>query len=212
MSNDIDRHNDDNAAAAIDNKAVDELVVLVKEGDKTAFDNLVRLFQKPVFNLAFRMLNDYEAAQDLVQEVFVKVFNSLNRFKGEALFSTWLYAIAVNMCRNQRRVARRKSYFEYRDDETPGDGRDSKELMVDPTPGPDVNVEHNETREAVQKVVAGLPEEFSSAIIMRDIQDMSYEQIAEISGCSMGTVKSRISRARWMVREQLEKQYPGLKP
>lgn len=211
MSNDIDRYNN-NLASVIDNKAVAELVVQVKEGKRAAFDDLVRMFQKPVFNLAFRMLNDYEAAQDVVQEIFVKVFHSLSRFKGEALFSTWLYAIAVNMCRNQRRVARRKSYFEYRNDESPADGRDSKELMVDPAPGPDVNVEHNETKAAVQNVIAGLPEEFATAIIMRDIQDMSYEQIAEILGCSMGTVKSRISRARWMVREQLEKQYPGLKP
>jgi len=212
MSNHINRHKSDDGALTMDHQVVDELVSQIKEGKRTAFDDLVRLFQKPIFNLAFRMLNNYEAAQDVTQEVFVKVFRSLSQFKGESLFSTWLYAIAVNTCRNQRNAAQRKSLVEFSGGECAESGQGGKDLMVDPAPGPDTHVERNETRQAIQNVIAGLSEEFATAIILRDIQDMSYEQIAEVMGCSLGTVKSRISRARWMVREQLETRYPDLKP
>lgn len=212
MSNHINRHEFDDGALTIDHKVVAELVNRVKAGKITAFDDLVRLFQKPIFNLAFRMINNYEAAQDITQEVFMKAFRSLGQFKGASLFSTWLYAIAVNTCRNQRQAAQRKSFFEVRGRECGENGQGGKDLMVDPAPGPDTHVERNETRQAIQNVIAGLSEEFATAIILRDIQDMSYEQIAEVLGCSLGTVKSRISRARWLVREQLEAHYPDLKP
>lgn len=212
MSNHINRHKFDDCTLTIDHKVVDELVSQVKEGKRTAFDDLVRLFQKPIFNLAFRMVNNYEAAQDVTQEVFMKVFRSLSQFNGQSLFSTWLYAIAVNTCRNQRHAAQRKSFFELRGGEWAESGQGGKDLLVDPAPGPDTQVERNETSAVIQNVIAGLSEEFATAIILRDIQDMSYEQIAEVLGCSLGTVKSRISRARWLVREQLEARYPDLKP
>ena len=212
MSNYINSHQCDGRALTIDHKVVAGLVRQFKEGKKSAFDDLVRLFQKPIFNLAFRMVNNYEAAQDVTQEVFMKVFRSLSQFKGESLFSTWLYAIAVNTCRNQRQAAQRKSFIEVRGGEFAESGQGGKDLMVDPAPGPDTYVERNDTRQAIQNVIAGLSEEFATVIILRDIQDMSYEQIAEVLGCSLGTVKSRISRARWMVREQLETRYPDLKP
>ncbi len=212
MSNLINRQKSDDCAPAIDPKAVDKLVGRAREGTQTAFDDLVRLFQRPVFNLALRMLNNYEAAQDAAQETFVKAFRALGKFNGASLFSTWLFAIAANTCRNQRQVASRKSFFEPYRENGDEDGRGPKDLMVDPAPGPDTRLERDETRQAVQSAIAGLEEEFATAIILRDVQDMSYEEIAETLGCSMGTVKSRISRARWMVKEQLEAKYPDLKP
>lgn len=212
MSNQTNRPEFNDGTLTIDHKVVADLVNQVKEGKRTAFDDLVRLFQRPIFNLALRMINNYETAQDVTQEVFMKVFRSLSQFKGQSRFSTWLYAIAVNTCRNQRHAAQRKSFLELRGGEWAESGPDGKDLLVDPAPGPDIYAERNETSAAIQNVIAGLSEEFATAIILRDIQDMSYEQIAEVLGCSLGTVKSRISRARWLVREQLEARYPDLKP
>mgnify|MGYP001216944738 FL=1 len=187
---------------AIDHVRVAELVSLFKGGDEAAFDELVKTFQRPVFNLAYRMLSSYEEAGDATQETFVKVYRSIDKFRGEARFATWLYAVASNMCRNQRRkLVRRKVELQVLDI---GNGEDERGMdPVDPGFGPRDRAQHGDIAEAVNKALRDIPDDFATAVVMKDIQGLSYEDISEAMACSMGTVKSRIARGRGMVRDRL---------
>lgn len=187
----------------VDHVRVAELVSQFKDGEEAAFDELVLIFQKPVFNLAYRMLSSYEEAADATQETFVKVYRSINKFRGEARFATWLYAVASNMCRNRRRkLVRRKVELQILD---AGDDEHNPGMeAVDPGFGPRDRVAHGEIADAVNDALGEIPEDFAAAVVMKDIQGLSYEDIAEAMKCSMGTVKSRIARGRGMVRERLK--------
>jgi len=188
-----------------DKVRADRLAARFRGGDAGAFDELVLIFQRPVFNLAYRMLNNYEEASDAAQEIFVKVYRSIGKFKGRSSFSTWLYAVAANICRNRLRRIRRISAFEVRtsDLRSAGDNDCLEPVAVDPYPAPDRTAELSDIKRSVEEAVASLQPDFANVIIMKDIQNMSYEEIAETFGCSLGTVKSRLSRARMMMRERL---------
>lgn len=190
----------------LDKVRVDRLAARFKGGDAGAFDELVLIFQRPVFNLAYRMLNNYEEANDAVQEIFVKVYRSIGKFKGRSSFSTWLYAVAANICRNRLRRIKRISTFEVRtsDLRSAGDNDCREPVAVDPCPAPDRTAELSDIKRSVEKAVASLQPDFASVIVMKDIQNMRYEEIAETLGCSLGTVKSRLSRARMMMKEKLQ--------
>jgi RNA polymerase sigma-70 factor (ECF subfamily) len=172
-----------------------------------AFDELVRVFQGPIYNLAYRMVNDREDAKDLTQEVFVKMYRSIGKFRGDSKFSTWLYAIAANTCRSGLRRTGRIARFEtVRLDDTGPDGEQSGGIdPVDGTDSPGERLERDEVRQQVGEAVAALPEDFRAIIIMRDMQGLSYEDVAEALQCSMGTVKSRLFRAREKLKEILSK-------
>ena len=187
---------------------VNELVRQAQEGSMEAVDELVRTYQAPIFNLAYRMVNQREEASDLTQEVFVKVYRAIRKFKGTARFSTWLYALAINTCRSRWRRLRRIGFFEAvsldeRVDPEDGPGRREP---ADAGDLPDQAMEKHETREIVGRAIATLPEEFREAMVMRDLQGLSYEEIAAATGCSEGTVKSRLWRARAKVRDELRRE------
>ena len=187
----------------IDDKVVREYVARLQDGDDSAFEPLMEVFQRPIFNLVYRMINHYEEAADLSQEIFVKMYRSINQYQGRAKFSTWFYSIAVNMSLNRRRklASRKREVYTLDaggDDEAP-DARDA----ADSTPGPDARATHHEIRERVELAIAGLPNEFRAVVGMRDIQGMSYDEISEAAACNIGTVKSRLSRGRGILREQL---------
>lgn len=187
---------------------VNELVRQAQEGSMQAVDELVRTYQAPIFNLAYRMVNQHEEASDLTQEVFVKVYRAIRKFKGTARFSTWLYALALNTCRSRRRRLRRIGFFEAVSLDERGDPEDgtSHREPADAGDLPDQAMAKHETREIVGRAIATLPEEFREAIVMRDMQGLSYEEIAGATGCSEGTVKSRLWRARAKVRDELRRE------
>ncbi len=187
---------------------VNDLVRQAQEGSMEAVDELVRTYQTPIFNLAYRMVNQHEEAGDLTQEVFVKAYRAIRKFKGDSRFSTWLYALAINTCRSRRQRLRRIGFFEavsldQRGD--PEDGPTSRE-PADAGERPDEVAQKHETRDIVERAVAALPEEFREVMVMRDIQGLSYEEIARATGCSEGTVKSRLWRARSRVRDELRRE------
>jgi len=188
---------------------VARLVQEAKDGSMAAFDELIRLFQTRIFNLAYRMVNNREDAGDLTQEIFVKLYRSLNKFRGQSRFSTWLYAVAANHCRSGLRKSRRIGFFESRSLDEPldaaeGDARHAVE-PVDPGASPALSLEHRELGERIGAVVAGLPEELRSVLVLRDMQGLEYEELARVLNCSLGTVKSRLWRARFRVKDELER-------
>ena len=171
-----------------------------------AVDELVRTYQTPIFNLAYRMVNQREEACDITQEIFIKVARAIRSFKGRSRFSTWLQALAINTCRSRRQRLRRIGFFEAVSLDAVPDGADSpshRHEPVDAGDRPETALERHETQEIVGRAIATLAEEFREVIVMRDIQGLSYEEIAQATGCQAGTVKSRLWRARAKVRDEL---------
>ena len=187
---------------------VARLVREARTGSMEAFDELIRLFQDRIYNLAYRMVNNHADASDLTQEIFVKLHRSLGKFRGQSRFSTWLYAVAANHCRTGLRKSRRIGFFEGRsldeprDESNEGDARHAIE-PVDPGATPATMLEHRELGERISAVVAGLPEDLRAVLILRDVQGLEYEEIARALACELGTVKSRLWRARFRVKDEL---------
>jgi RNA polymerase sigma-70 factor (ECF subfamily) len=168
-----------------------------------AFDNLVRLFEKKVYNLAYRMSGNHEDASDLSQEAFLRVFQSLKDFRGQSSFSTWLYRVVSNVCLDELRQRGRRPTVSL-DEPVAGDkGEVMQRQVPDPAPPPDELAERTEIREVVQAGIEQLTEEYRMVIVLRDLQGLSYQEIAEALDCSLGTVKSRLNRARFALKEKL---------
>lgn len=170
------------------------LVQRVQQGDTEAFGTLVTAYEKTVYNLALRMVNDPQDAQDMSQEAFLKAYSSLGSFRGDSKFSVWLYRIVSNVCldhlrKKSRRPARSLSL---EDDE----GEESQLEIPDTALSPEALLEQKLTRDAVRRGLQALPEEARQILLLREIQGMSYEEIADTLNLEAGTVKSRIFRAR----------------
>jgi len=182
------------------------LVRSFQAGNKAAFDKLVLNHKDRIFNLCFRFLGDYQEANDSAQEVFVKAYRSLKRFRFESAFGTWLYRIAVNTCKNKvksldYRYAKKMVYLD-----NPGAVQDAHGLEIsDETQSPLAELEKRERMELIQRAIESLPPEQKTVVILRDIQGLPYDDIADITGYGLGTVKSRLSRARLELRRKLMK-------
>jgi RNA polymerase sigma-70 factor (ECF subfamily) len=196
--------------AAGDVGAADEdqrLVERARAGDVRAFEALVRRYERWVFTLAFRMVGDRGDAEDVAQEVFLKAYRGLSGFRGGSRFSTWLYAIASHHCLNHlagraaraRRAGRAGTASDGRGGELPS----ALDRIADETPGPDAVLERHELRRMVQHELLQLTEPHRIVLILRDIQGMSYEDIAATLGVELGTVRSRLHRARMELRARL---------
>ncbi len=173
-----------------------ELTVIrrVQHGDAEAFGMLVEAYQKNVFNVALQMTGNREDAQDMAQEAFLKAYSSLNSFRGDSKFSSWLYRIVANVCLDfKRRQGRRPSSSLTVEDE---EGEVLELDIADESQSPEKLLERKLTREAVRRGLAELPEEQRQILLLREIQGLSYEEIGEAMGLEPGTVKSRIFRAR----------------
>lgn len=184
-----------------------DLVRGSQEGDLRAFEALVDRHQKRMINLAYRMTGDYEEACDLVQEAFLSAYRSLGKFRGEARFSTWLYAIVVNKTRNRLRSIKGRGRIRTVPLDSLGDP-EAGSAAVDP-PSPEASalerLERKEIEARVQECIEGLETDFREPLVLRDIMGYAYEEIVSLLRIPDGTVKSRLFRARAMMKDCLKK-------
>lgn len=176
--------------------------------DESAFNELVVTYQRRVFALVFRMLGRREEAEDLAQEVFVQVFKAIDQFRGDSKLSTWIYRIAVNLCKNRAKYLSRRHANDQDDVDAMADRLPfsaAKGVSVGGISRPDELVEGMQLEVVVKRAIAQIEPEFREVLILRDVEDMSYEEIAEVTGLADGTVKSRIHRARAQLRTLVEK-------
>jgi RNA polymerase sigma-70 factor (ECF subfamily) len=175
----------------------------VAEDDDRAFSELVRRYQGRVINLVSRVLNDREVSDDLAQEVFVRVFVHRRNYRRGSRFSTWLFTIAANLAKNEiRRRVRRRNWFSL--DALTDVLKDSAIQLADPTEGHERRMEREQLQEAMARAVATVPEKYRLSLVLRDIEGMAYEEIAQVLGIPGGTVRSRINRARSMLKRKLQ--------
>jgi len=183
----------------MDEKAIIERC---QNGDVAAFEELIAEYQKKVINSAYAMLGNREDAYDMAQEIFLKVFGNISKFNRQSSFSTWLYRVTRNMCldeirRRKRRDSRVVNITGEKDEEI-------YDLQIaDTAKGPEEIAEQDAVVQQVRGAINELSEDYKTAMILREIQELDYQQIADVLECSIGTVKSRISRGRKMLREKL---------
>lgn len=184
-------------------KTVDLLVYKSKQGNKEAFEQLVKLYQNKVYALCYQLTSNQSDAQDLAQEAFVKAYRSLSGFRNEADFGTWMHRITVNLWINTKR--RKKPEVSLDATIDTGNGEINFEVASNEET-PDEKLERKELNMLVQLALNDLSEEHKTVLVLREMQGYNYEEIAQITGCSLGTVKSRINRARQNLKEKVLKQ------
>ena len=170
------------------------IIKQVLEGDVNAFEGLVKEYEKNVYNLALRMTGDPEDAADMAQDAFIKAYSSLSSFRGDSKFSVWLFRIVSNLCLDFLRSRKRRPTvsLSVENDE----GEDMEFEIADESQSPETLLEQKLTREAVRRGLDSLPPEQRQILLLREIQGLSYEEIAQVLELETGTVKSRIFRAR----------------
>ena len=176
-----------------------ELIKRAKNNDLSAFEELIRMHEKNVYNIALKILGNEHDASDAAQEAFIKMFKNIRKFRGDSKFSTWVYRIAHNVSLDILRKNSKKTVSI--DDE---DNQITN--FADSSPSPEQIVIENEKSQMLKNAINSLPPVSRTAIMLRDINGFSYEEIAKIQNCSLGTVKSRINRARIQLREIITKQ------
>lgn len=180
-----------------------ELVKKSMQGDNQAFDELVYLYQNKVYALAFRYMGNEDDAYDMAQETFIKAYRSLRSFKGDSSFSTWIYRIATNVCLDEiRRRKRRVTPLSLDEPLATLDGDEVEREVADESLNPEQIYEQKEFSETVQLLLDDMKPEHKIAIVLRDMMELSYEEIASVLNCSIGTVKSRINRARTIFQKK----------
>lgn len=179
----------------------ENLVVRVQQGDKSAYDLLVVKYQHKIIQLVNRYVKDPSEAQDVAQEAFLKAYRALGNFRGESAFYTWLYRIAINTAKNYLMSRSRRSV------DTQVDLQDAEEIEKAPQlqviDTPESHLLNEEIVDTIKSAIAKLPEEMRIAIMLREFEGMSYEEIAEAMDCPVGTVRSRIFRAREAIDNKL---------
>jgi RNA polymerase sigma-70 factor, ECF subfamily len=174
------------------------LVARCQAGDEAAFDELVLRHQQRAFNVAYQLLRNREDATEVAQDALVRIWQGINEFRGECEFTTWLHQVVVNLARNKHRWWKRRA-------------RDRTVPLDDPASGqfagtmdsPDEAVSKEEFVQALSAKTAELPQQFRAVLTLRNVENLSYEEIAVVLGCSVGTVKSRIARAREQLRKAM---------
>ena len=197
-------------ASAIGVRSQEEAAIVaeLKAGSEAAYAWLIGEFQQPVYGLVYRMLNDPSDAADTTQDVFLKVFRGMKQFHGESSLKTWIYRIALHESANRRRWwfrhKARETSIEPVDPEYAGAGESSmQEALTDHGESPFENVAHHEVQARVEEELKKVPEPYRTTLILRDLEEMSYEEITEVLEISLGTVKSRLTRGREALRQRL---------
>ena len=193
-------------ASAIGARSQEAAVIAeLKAGSEEAYVWLIGEFHQPVYSLVYRVVNDPSDAADTTQEVFLKVFRGMKHFHGESSLKTWIYRIALHEAANRRRW-----WFRHKAHETPIEPVEAEygeyaieDRLADSGESPFENFAHAEVKTAVEKALHDVAEPFRTALILRDLEEMSYEEIAEVLRVSLGTVKSRITRGRQALRKVL---------
>jgi RNA polymerase sigma-70 factor, ECF subfamily len=189
------------------------LLKRLRDRDERAFRELITSHRDRVYNITFRMLGNRAEAEDVAQEVFITVFKTIESFREESKFSTWLYRVAVNHCKNRikylsRRMDRNKDEL---DETTHTEASSSGNGVISSPPpsAPDRALEGAQMEKLLQEAIATLDDEQRTVIVLRDVEDLSIEEICEITGLPDGTVKSRLHRARLVLRKKLQRQGIG---
>jgi RNA polymerase sigma-70 factor, ECF subfamily len=182
------------------------LIRAVQAGDMGAFDELVLKHKDRLFNLVYWFLGDYQDANDCAQETFLKVFKSIKKFRFESAFSTWLYRIAINTCKNRIKSSAyrwKKKTVSLEISDGSKNGNPCSEI-ANGSPTPVMALEKKEKMMRIQKAINSLPDEQNQVVVLRDIQGLSYQDISDITGLNLGTVKSRLARARLELKNKLK--------
>lgn len=177
-----------------------QLVKKFKGGDVRAFEELVGRYEKRVYSLAYRFTGNHADAGDMVQEVFIRVYRALPKFREESSFSTWIYKVAANVCRDELRRKRKRKSVSLDDMEA----NQGEFVIADGTQSPEEFAERRDLQTRVQKYINQLSEEQRLILLLREMQKLSYEEIAQVLDCSLGTVKSRLSRARTALKNKMK--------
>ncbi len=180
----------------------EELILRLQRGDEWAFQLLVRRFRKKIFSIAFGITLDAEESQDIMQEVFLQVYRTIGNFRGDASLATWLHRITVNRSLNwKRRWARRFKWLHVSADSS--DGQPAAEPESD-LPSPEIRLANVQTRRQIDNALKMLPDQARTVFVLRELEGLSYEEIADVVGIKLGTVRSRLFHARKRLREILQ--------
>ena len=182
-----------------------ELIKAFQAGKKAAFDELVLSHKDKVFNLCYWFVGDYQDANYLAQDVFFKAFKALKNFRFESAFSTWIYRIAVNTCKNRLKSFqyRLKKKFVHLNNTAAAKNNPGVEI-ADESSSPEIELGRKEKSRFIQTAINSLPTEKKAVVVLRDIEGLSYEEISSVTGFNLGTVKSKLARARQDLREKLK--------
>lgn len=181
----------------------------LKSGDENAYEALIHRYQQPVYNLVYRLMDDPSDCNDVVQEVFLKVFRNVGTFRGNSSLKTWIYRIAVNEAYNQRRWFSRHRKKEIGLELEEEGAPNLQDVLCDPGRSAFDQVSSGEMRAHVEQALTEIPSVFRAAVILRDMEEMSYDEIADVLNVSLGTVKSRILRGRESLRKTLTTHLEG---
>jgi RNA polymerase sigma-70 factor (ECF subfamily) len=182
-------------------------VLRLRQRDERAFNELVLTFQDRIFRLVWRMVGRRDEAEDMTQEVFVQVFKAIDQFRGDSQLSTWIYRIAVNLCKNRTKYHQRryqKGHTEF-DGESPRAQEGSRGVTTGETTRPDQLVQGYQMEQIVQMALRDMDPDFREVLVLRDVECLSYDEIGSITGLAEGTVKSRIHRARTALETAVER-------
>jgi RNA polymerase sigma-70 factor (ECF subfamily) len=180
-----------------------ELLAAIRDGDEAAFQEIVRRYRNPITNFVYRMLDDYDRSVELAQETFIRVYTSASRYQANFSFSTYIYRIASNLAISELRQRKRRKLVSLFSPFTNDTGEVVEIDPPDHCPLPDEALIDSERRTAVARAITSLPDKYRAAIVLRDVEGLSYDRIAEVLKLSEGTVKSRINRARNLLKDKL---------
>lgn len=185
----------------------EELVLRSIDGDADSFNELVRRWERPIYALAYRQIGRPEDARDICQETFLRAFRALPGFRGQAKFSSWIYRIALNLCRDWMRRESRATFVQ------PPEGSELLELPASREPSESLEdlVARKDLAHAVERAMARLPEEQRTAIILKEYHDLTFQEIADLVGCPLSTVKTRLYQGLSVLRRQLHARETGPK-
>lgn len=177
----------------------EDLIIAFQQGDSAAFDEIVRRYRDPLYNFIVRLLGDSFFSEDVVQETFLRVYRNRHRYHQVAKFSTWIYTIASNLAKTELRRRKVRNFFSIS-----SKGEDEKDYdLVDSSVDIEREVDGALKTEAILKEIDKLPHHFKEAVLLRDVQDLSYEEISQILNVPLGTVKSRVNRGRSRLQKRL---------
>ncbi|EGL16569.1 RNA polymerase sigma factor SigW [Paenibacillus chitinolyticus] len=178
------------------------LAKLARNGDRGAFEELVNLYKDKIFHLAYRMLGNKQEAEDAVQDTFLRVYNNLDRYDENQKFSTWIFRIGTNLCID--RLRKRKPTYSLDAEMPDSEGNDFYAMLASKDELPEDQIVLSETQQVIRRAIQTLPEKYKSVVILRYLHDMSLQEIGDVLGMPVTTVKTRVHRGREYLRKKLD--------